>query len=220
MGRAAVAAHKRNVYVGGMQTNPPSTGKILPTLQIADPGMRALLLMAVAIAYPVWDIGFELGLHGRVYVEKLFAAWSISTVILLVLLFMPRKAHAPPLVWFATASPSVWLLLALSLRTAPEELLLRYIVLGAGLLTYIACLPYALFAAVSLSYPEILSSKSSDSARLKYVLVAIILILGATGFGIGSNHNRILVCEDFEISGQYVPADCNPDKPRPPAGEN
>jgi len=43
-------------------------------------------------------------------------------------------------------------------------------------------------------------------ARLCAVLL-IALLLGA-GFGIGSNHRWLLTCQDFEVSGNSVPADC------------
>jgi hypothetical protein len=30
-----------------------------------EPGVRAFILITIAIAYPVWDFGFELGAFGR-----------------------------------------------------------------------------------------------------------------------------------------------------------
>ena len=51
-----------------------------------DPGVRAFILITVAIAYPAWEFGFEIGAFGRLFYEKVFVAWSISTALFVVLL--------------------------------------------------------------------------------------------------------------------------------------
>ena len=79
-----------------------------------------MVLITVAIAYPAWNFGFDLGAFGRLFFDKVFVAWSISTALFFVLLFIPRtKLQVPKLAWYATVIPSLWLVLALTVRTAP-----------------------------------------------------------------------------------------------------
>ena len=177
-----------------------------------DPGVRAFILIVIAIAYPAWDVGFELGAYDRLFYEKIFVAWSISTALLVVLLVVPRdKLRVPRIAWIATAVPSLWLVLALSIRTAPDVKLLGYALTAAGFVAYLACFPYVVYMAVSIAYPDLLRL---TRRRSQIGLTAIILGLVGVGFIAGKNHSHFLTCEDFEISGHYVPADCGtPAKP-------
>lgn len=63
-----------------------------------DPGVRAFILIVIAIAYPAWDVGFELGAYGRLFFEKIFVAWSISTALFIVLVVIPRDKLRVPTV--------------------------------------------------------------------------------------------------------------------------
>ena len=173
-----------------------------------DPGVRAFILIVVAIAYPAWDVGFEIGAFGRLFFEKIFVAWSISTALFVVLLVIPKdKLQVPRLAWFATAIPSLWLVLALSIRAAPDVRFLGHALTAVGFVAYLACFPYVIYMAVSIAYPELLRVRRR---RAQVALTTVILGLVAAGFVIGKNHTHLLTCEDFEISGLYVPADCRP----------
>ncbi len=173
-----------------------------------DPGVRAFILIVVAIAYPAWDAGFEIGVFGRLFYEKIFVAWSISTALFVVLLVVPKtELQVPKLAWFATAVPSLWLVLALAIRATPEVKLLGYALTVSGFVAYLACFPYAIYMAISIVYPDLLRIRGR---RAQFGLATIILALVGTGYVIGSNHTHLLTCEDFEISGNHVPADCRP----------
>ncbi len=171
-----------------------------------DPGVRAFILIIIAIAYPAWDLGFELGAYGRLFYEKVFVAWSISTALLIVLLVVPReKLQVPMLAWFATAIPSLWLILALGIRVAPDVKFLGYALTTAGFLAYVACFPYVVYMAVSIAYPDLVRL---TRRRAQVALPIIIASLLGAGFLAGKNHSHFLTCEDFEISGNHIPADC------------
>ncbi len=173
-----------------------------------DPGVRAFILIVIAIAYPAWDVGFEIGAFGRLFFEKIFVAWSMSTALFVVLLVIPKdKFRVPTVAWFATAIPSLWLVLALSVRAAPDVKLLGYALTASGFVAYLACFPYVIYMAVSVAYPDLLRVRRR---RAQVAMTAIILGLVAAGFVIGKNHEHLLSCEDFEVSGLYVPADCRP----------
>ena len=173
-----------------------------------DPGVRAFILIIIAIAYPAWDLGFELGAYGRLFFEKVFVAWSISTALLVVLLVVPReKLQVPMFAWFATAVPSLWLILTLAIRVSPDVKLLGYALTATGFLAYVACFPYVVYMAVSVVYPDLLRL---TQRKARVALTTIIVGLLGAGFITGQNHSHFLTCEDFEISGHHIPADCRP----------
>lgn len=173
-----------------------------------DPGVRAFILIVIAVAYPAWDFGFEIGAFGRLFYEKVFVAWAISTALFVVLLVVPRdKLQVPTLAWFATAIPSLWLVLALAIRATPDVKLLGYALTASGFIAYLACFPYVIYMAITIVYPDLLRIRRR---RAQFSLVAIILALAIAGYVIGINHTHLLTCEDFAISGNYIPADCRP----------
>ncbi len=173
-----------------------------------DPVARSFILVCAAVAYAAWDVGFELGAFGRIFFEKLFMVWSISTALFIALLVMPKnRVRIPRLALLTTAFPSIWLVLALSARASPETHELRYLLFSAGLVSYLACFPYAIYMAVSLAYPDLMRT---EKLRPKITVLAIIVVLFAAGYIMGTHHNRLMTCEDFEVSGQYVPEDCQP----------
>ena len=174
-----------------------------------DPIVRSFILIGVAVAYPAWDVGFELGAFGRIFFEKLFMVWAISTALLISLLILPNKKRKVPYVAFAvTAFPSVWLILAMLARTSPDSADLRLFLFLTGLVSYLACFPYALYMAISVAYPELLSAKRP---RPKVTLLSIIVLLFVAGYAIGRHHPRFITCEDFAFSGQHVPENCQPE---------
>jgi hypothetical protein len=171
-----------------------------------DPSVRAFILITIAIAYPVWDFGFELGAFGRLFYDKIFVAWSISTALFVVLLLIPEtKLAVPKLAWFATAIPSLWLALALSIRAAPDVKLLGHALTAIGFIAYVACFPYVIYMAVSIAYPDLLKI----TRRKPRIAIAVIVVsLALAGFLVGRNHSHFLTCRDFELSGNFVPPNC------------
>ena len=53
-----------------------------------EPSVRAFILIVIAIAYPAFGFGFDIGAFERLFFEKIFVAWSISTALLVVLLLV------------------------------------------------------------------------------------------------------------------------------------
>lgn len=175
-----------------------------------DPATRSFILITVAVAYPAWNFGFEIGVYGRLFYEKVFMTWSISTALLIVLLMIPRKnLSVPRIAWFATAVPSLWLLFALIARAAPNEPLFTHALTIMGFVAYLACFPYVIYMSVSIAYPELLKL---ERAFPKIGITLVIVIMLAGGYVVGSNHSHFLTCKDFEISGGQIPDDCEQPK--------
>lgn len=183
-----------------------------PDLGDLDPIVRSFILIGIAVAFPAWDVGFELGAFGRIFFDKLFMVWAISTTLLILLVIVPgHKLPVPAFAYAATAFPSVWLILAMLTRASPESADLRLFLFITGLVSYLACFPYAIYMAVSIAYPNLLVAKRK---RPKLALLAVIVILFTAGYLMGSHHQRLLTCEDFEFSGQHVPENCQSETSR------
>ena len=184
----------------------------IPDLSEIPPVARSFILLCVALAYAAWDIGFELGAHGRIFFEKLFMVWSISTALLIAMLVIPRgRTRIPPTAIVVTAFPSVWLILALLARASPDTPGLGALLFASGLAVYLACFPYVIYLGLSIAYPDLLAHRDR---RPKLTLLAIGLTLLAAGYLMGTHHQRLISCEDFEIAGQHVPENCRSESPR------
>ncbi|MEM1411110.1 MAG: hypothetical protein AAGH19_02045 [Pseudomonadota bacterium] len=171
------------------------------------PAERSFLLMCVAVAYPAWDVGFDYGVYGQLMYHKLLLVWSLATALLLAMLAIPGiRRTLPPRAWLAVAFPSSWIVLVLIARAAPEDLFLRYLLFFSGVVTYAICLPYVLYMAVAIAYPELLKAPR----RLPRLVMGCFLLFALAGFFAGRHHSWIVNCEDFELAGQHVPVDCRP----------
>ena len=171
-----------------------------------DAGIRSAILISVAAAYFAFDIGFELGAHGRIFFEKVFFVWSITLALLIIFVIIPKRMlPVPPTLWVATAIPTLWILVGLANRAAPNELLFRHALTILGFAAVLVSFPYVIYVITSVIYPDFLKMRRPAP---KVGIVAVIGTMVLVGYLIGTNHGHFLTCEDFELSGQHVPADC------------
>ncbi|MCG8436237.1 MAG: hypothetical protein MJA83_19635 [Gammaproteobacteria bacterium] len=177
-------------------------------LQKLNIKIRTFLLTAVAIAYPVWDLGFELGAFGEIFFEKLFLAWVTPTAVLLALLLLREKES--PISrrgLFVMSVPTIWFLLSLAAMQFPPSSALDITLLGLGLTAYMVCLPYTVYVAISIINPELISLRD---ARVLVSLVIIAAVIGTGGYLVGRHNYVFLTCHDFKISGNDLPENCRP----------
>ena len=178
----------------------------LPGLEGIDAGTRSAIVIAVAVAYFAWDLGFELGVHGQVFIEKVFLVWSVSLALLIIFSIIPRKIlPVPRSLWFATAIPTLWLLVGLANRAAPDEILIRHALTILGFIVVLGCFPYVAYVIISVIYPDF---TRMQKIKPKIGIVVVFVTMAIVGYLIGASHYRFITCEDFEISGQFVPANC------------
>lgn len=83
--------------------------------------------------------------------------------------------------------------------------MLRQTVTFIGFVAYLACFPYVIYMALAIAYPDLLKMRKKGPA---IGVIVVVLFMGAARYIAGSNHAYLLTCEDFEISGNHVPADC------------
>lgn len=171
---------------------------------------RAFVLSAIAIASGVFGISFFYGVFGTIFFEHLFYVWVASSVALIASLFVPPVDALPAFIsWrgrFVLGLPTVlmiWLFFSdnPSLNIASvgwSEWLLAIVVVGLTL-------PYLLFVLIMVAIPDV---ERLTHPRLRTALFGISLLVVLAGYGIGRNHDRFITCNDFEISGNFVPDDC------------
>lgn len=171
-----------------------------------DAGTRSIIVISVAAAFFAWDIGFEFGVYGQIFFEKVFVAWSVSLALLIIFIIIPKRLlQVPRTLWVTTTIPTLWVCVALVNRAAPDEILFRHTMTVLGFLAVLVCFPYVAYVLVSVMYPEFTKMREAGPKR---GVIFIILVMTVVGYVIGSSHDRFMTCEDFEISGHYVPADC------------
>ena len=89
--------------------------------------------------------------------------------------------------------------------------LLGYALTAIGMVAYVACFPYVIYLSVSVAYPDLLKLKRPGP----WILISAIIVgLVVVGFISGRNHIYFLTCDDFEISGNFVPENCTPEPVR------
>lgn len=172
---------------------------------------RTFLICAIALAFPFWSAGFELGAYGELFYIRKITAWSTVTAALVALLLIPRKA-APvsPLQLLILAVPSIWLLVAAAIGAQSGGEVLRPVLFVLGTASYLFCLPYAVYLIVQIINPEILSLEGWGP---KVRLVALAVVFVAVGFGVGARNDLFMTCQDFEVAGDTPPANCRPANP-------
>ena len=171
-----------------------------------DAGVRSSILISVACSFFAFDLGFEFGVHGTIFFEKIFFVWSVSLAMLLIFIIIPkRQLPVPPTLWVAASIPTVWVLIMLADRAAVGEIWIRHFMTMVGFVLVLGLLPYLSIVLASVVYPEF--------TRMKRTLpkIGISVVIGAmvvVGYAVGNNHHKFLTCDDFVLSGQYVPEDC------------
>ena len=65
--------------------------------------------------------------------------------------------------------------------------------------------PYVVYVITSVIYPDF---TKMDQAAPKIGIGLVIGTMVLAGYLVGANHRTFLTCEDFDLSGQHVPADC------------
>jgi hypothetical protein len=176
-------------------------------LENIDAGVRSSLVISVAAAYFAFDIGFDIGVYGRIFFDTVFLIWSVSLALLMIFTIIPKEIlPVPRSLWVATAIPTLWVLIGLANRASPDEVLFRYALTILGFMAVLCCFPYVIYIITSVIYPDF---TRMNRAAPKAGILLVIGTIAIVGYLVGSNHERFMTCEDFELSGQNVPTNCS-----------
>ena len=163
--------------------------------------------MAIVVAGSTigWWPAFTLGVYGVIFFEQHLALWAAATSAFLALMVGGGRAARHRYSTYALLVPSVWLaLLWLQpvTNSGPAHILLFWIGVAVTLLGVPALAAFM----IRLLIP----STEHLTGRQAALAVVVVLFVMATAFFLGTQHPRMLSCEDFSISGNFAPADCNP----------
>ena len=167
---------------------------------------KQFILTTVGLSLVVWDISFNLGAFKTIFFDKLFFIWTVCTVVLLTLIFLPRTVR--PIGWpgfIAMLVPSMWLLFSGVNDKLAQSPVLDLIETGLLVIITLLCLPYIGYVIISVSQSGVLSIQPRN---LVMVLIAITLFIGLAGYLIGANNDLFLTCQDFKVSGSELPINC------------
>lgn len=176
-----------------------------PKIEI-NAAARTFLLLSITLAYHMFNAGFELGAYGELFYIHKITAWSLVTGALLALLILPRKVSGIK-VWqlFVLLIPSVWVMLASYFGLQNQGTIIRPGLFLLATVSYLFCLPYAIYIVVEIVNPDLLTLKGW---KPKIGMIVVALFFLSIGILSGERNYLFMTCNDFEIAGDTPPTNC------------
>lgn len=148
---------------------------------------------------------FTLGVYGVIFFEQHLALWAAATSAFLGLgLTRGLRVWRRPAA-LALLLPSLWMVLAWVLPVGGTSGIYQALFWLGVIITMLGLPALAAFL-VRLIIPG--AERLRRGERLG--VAAVVAVVMATSFLIGTQHPHMLTCEDFTISGNYAPANCSP----------
>lgn len=168
-----------------------------------DDESRRVAAAAVAAAAIGWWPAFTFGVYGVIFFEQRLSLWAVSLTVFLVLGLAkgPRVWLRPKV--YSLLVPSLWLLISLLIpagSTSPASRALFWF----GVVITVLGMPILAAFMVRLLIPH--ADRLARREALATFGVVILIMLAA--YGVGTQHPRLLTCDDFSISGNYAPVGC------------
>jgi hypothetical protein len=189
-----------------MAQDAPHTSHATMDELLGDRESRRLAASTVAASLIAWWPAFTLGVYGVVFFEQLLALWVAATVVAVVAAAVePARAIRRPL-WWALSLPSLWLVAAIVIPTGgrgPANDTLFWF----GIVVTVVGLPSMAALLIRLLVP----GAERLQGRLALIAIGVVLLVMAGSYLLGTQHERLLTCEDFTISGNFAPAGCTPE---------
>ena len=175
-------------------------------MDIEEKEARMFIVLAITAAVSGWNLAFKFGIVGQIPFDFLLTIWAGSTAALLASLFWPRENAI--INWWnrlTLFTPSLWFIVSwmdinmIQFSRADEFAFL------ISLLILFICVPYTVILLITITNRELFEIKTP---RLRVGLAGVILIVYLIAYFTGANHTAFVTCEDFDLSGDFVPADC------------
>lgn len=179
--------------------------------EITSEESRAFVLCSIVISTGIFSIAFYYGVFGTIFFDHLFYVWVASTVALIASMFVPSVDALPAfLTWrgrFVLVLPTLFLFW--QFFTIGNEKTANLVYWIEWILTIIIMgltLPYLMFVIIMVVIPDV---ERLTTPKLQIAILCITFGVFIAGLLIGKNHNLFVTCDDFAISGNYLPNDCN-----------
>lgn len=176
---------------------------------IEEKEARTFIVLAITAALAGWSLAFKYGLAGQIPFDTMLTVWAAASAALLASLFWPRENSI--INWrnrLVLLTPSLWFLVSWMDLNLQQFSLADELAFLVSLTVLFICVPYTVFLLLSITNREMFELKSP---RLRVGLVIVVLIIYSVVYAIGLNHPSFITCEQFEFSGDFVPADCTPE---------
>lgn len=175
--------------------------------------LRAFFATTIGASLLVWDLTFSLGAYHTVFYYRLFQILVASTVLLIGALVLRREVRVRGWMLVLLAIPLLWLInraVAPLGRGSDAEHVLDLVLIGLML----ASLPFTLWALARILAPDYFEL---PARRLKTSAVAIIVLVGLTGFLVGQFNYDFTTCHEYDVAGDDEPGNCRMDPTPPPS---
>ena len=137
-----------------------------------------------------------------IFFEQIFALWAAATTAFVVAVLLLGRRAQPAV--YSLLLPSVWILL--TWLTPPIPPVLGHDVLfWLGVVVTLAGFPAMVALVLVMVVPGVESVRRGRDTAVAIGAIVLVVVLS---FTLGTQHPRLLTCEDFKISGNDQPAGC------------
>jgi hypothetical protein len=175
------------------------------SVALLDEDSRRLAAAAIAGATLGWWPAFTLGVYGVIFFEQHLALWAAATSAFLALGFARglRVWRRPAVL--ALLLPSLWMALAWILPVGGTSGIYQ-VLFWLGVVITVLGMP----ALAAFMVRVLIPGAERLQGREKFAAIGVVAFVMLTSFFIGTQHPRMLTCEDFSISGNFAPENCSP----------
>jgi hypothetical protein len=154
----------------------------------------------------VWWPAFRLGVYKAIFFEQFFALWAAATAAFIVAVLLLGRRAQPAV--YSLLLPSVWIVLTY-MTPADTNDLGHDVLFWLGVAVTLAGLPAMVALVLVMVVRDV---EAITRGRDNAVAIGAVALVVALSYAIGTQHDRLLSCDDFKISGNDQPAGCTPGK--------
>jgi hypothetical protein len=186
--------------IGGQRDVAPQ-----PSGALLDEDARRLTAAAVAGSALGWWPAFTMGVYGVIFFEQHLALWAVATAAFLSLGYA-RGVR----VWLrpgvlALLLPSLWMAIAWLLPVGGTTGIYQAL-FWLGVVITVLGLPTLAAFMVRLLIPTAERLRGGE----RWAAIGVVALVMLASFVVGTQHPRLLTCDDFSVSGNFAPPGCSP----------
>ena len=169
-----------------------------------DRATRRVVAISVAASSIGWWPAFTLGVYGVIFFEQHLALWAAATSAFIAVEIGGVRRVLRRVSNYTLLLPSLWLVLIWLLPVTDSTA--RYVLFWFGVVVTLLGLPALAAFLVRLLVP---GAEDLPRRQAAIAIVAVAIVMAAS-YVLGTQHPHMLSCDDFSISGNFAPDNCNP----------
>jgi hypothetical protein len=169
-----------------------------------DRETRRVVAISVAASSIGWWPAFTLGVYGVIFFEQHLALWAAATSAFIAVEIGGGRRVLRRVSNYTLLLPSLWLVLIWLLPVTDSTA--RYVLFWFGVVVTLLGLPALAAFLVRLLVP---GAEDLPRRQAAIAIVAVAIVMAAS-YVLGTQHPHMLSCDDFSISGNFAPDNCNP----------